>query len=55
MKKPTNIVKWYAENIDYSHNDLIPIPMGSLSTTWIGNNIKDCEKYLYKCKVINFS
>ena len=43
MRKPKNIVKWYGENINYSHNDLIPIPMGSISATWIGNDIKNCE------------
>jgi hypothetical protein len=27
-KKPSNIVKWYAQNADYQHEDLIPIPIG---------------------------
>jgi len=34
--KPENIVKWYGENINYKHQNLISLPMGSLSTTWIG-------------------
>ena len=37
VSKPGNIVKWYGENINYKHPDLISLPMGSLSTTWIGN------------------
>ena len=27
-KKPSNVVKWYAQNVDYRHEDLIPIPIG---------------------------
>ena len=44
-KKPDNIVKWYAENVEHNADDLIPLPMGSLSTTWIGNNKFESEIY----------
>jgi len=26
--KPKNVVKWFAQNVDYEHPDLIPIPIG---------------------------
>lgn len=41
-KKPKCIVKWYAENVDCIYNDLYPIPMGSISATWIGDK-EDAE------------
>ena len=28
MKKPACITKWYAQNVDYKHPDLIPVPIG---------------------------
>jgi hypothetical protein len=36
--RPDNIIKWYGENISHRHKDLIPLPMGSLSATWIGDS-----------------
>lgn len=37
-QKPTNVVKWFAENVNYKHKDLIPTPIGSLAASWI-----ECE------------
>lgn len=37
LKKPDNIVKWFAENTLYNDPNLIPTPIGSLAATWIGN------------------
>ncbi len=48
IHKPINVIKWYAENVNYEVKDLIPLPMGSLSATWIGNNWKDSELYNHK-------
>jgi hypothetical protein len=48
IKKPKNILKWYGENVNYKDVNLIPLPMGSLSATWIGNNIFDAEIYNHK-------
>jgi len=28
LKKPNCIKKWYAQNVNYKHNDLIPLPIG---------------------------
>jgi len=42
-RKPHNIVKWYGENVESPGSSLIPLPMGSLSSTWIGNSIEGCE------------
>lgn len=28
FKKPKNINKWYAQNVNYRHDDLIPLPIG---------------------------
>jgi len=39
--RPPNIVKWFGENIDTSHDDLIPTPIGSLVGSWIGNDPVD--------------
>lgn len=36
-KRTKNIIKWFAENINYNHCDLIPTPIGSLVGSWIGN------------------
>ena len=38
-KKPKNIIKWYGENIENPNDSLISLPMGSLSVTWVGNDI----------------
>ena len=46
--KTDNIVKWYSENVDYKIENLIPIPMGSLSATWIGNSKEQAEIYNHK-------
>jgi hypothetical protein len=27
-KKPNNIVKWFAQNVNFQHSDLIPLPIG---------------------------
>ncbi len=27
-RKPSNIVKWYAQNVNFKHDDLIPVPIG---------------------------
>lgn len=43
IKKPKNIIKWYGENINYIDDCLIPIPLGSISGTWIGKNLEYCE------------
>jgi|SaaInlV_165m_DNA_3_1040750.scaffolds.fasta_scaffold24252_2 hypothetical protein len=43
--KPNNIKKWYGENVNYIDNNLIPLPGGTLSGTWIGNNKFDAELY----------
>ena len=40
--KPNNIKKWYAENVNYIADDLIPLPLGSHVGTWIGDK-KDAE------------
>ena len=26
--KPPNIIKWFAQNVDYKHEDLVPLPIG---------------------------
>ena len=44
-QKPNNIVKWFAININCRYKDLISLPMGTLSGTWIGNNKYDSEIY----------
>ena len=36
-QRPNNVIKWFAENVDYKHDDLIPTPIGSLVGSWIGN------------------
>jgi hypothetical protein len=55
-RKPNNIIKWYGENINYDHTDLIPIPMGTLSGTWIGNKKEESEIYNHeKFKLVNVS
>lgn len=28
LKKPNNIIKWFAQNVNYKHPDLIPLPIG---------------------------
>jgi hypothetical protein len=43
--KTNNIVKWYAENVEHEIYNLIPVPMGSLSTTWIGKSKEKSEIY----------
>ncbi len=51
---PNNIVKWYAENVEVQNSLVVSLPMGSISGTWIGNNIIDCEWNTHpKCKLIN--
>ena len=56
LKKPNNIVKLYSENVSYRTNDLIPLPMGSASGTWIGNNKYKAELYNHnKFKLVNVS
>tara|TARA_Y100001938_G_C8061926_1_gene417829 strand:- start:233 stop:1126 length:894 start_codon:yes stop_codon:yes gene_type:complete len=35
--KPENVIKWFAENVNYEHENLIPTPIGSLVGSWIGN------------------
>lgn len=45
FKKSNNIVKWYAENVDYKVNNLISMPMGSVSGTWIGYEKFNAELY----------
>jgi hypothetical protein len=42
-KKPKNIIKWYGENIENPNDSLISLPMGSLSVTWVGNDISHAE------------
>ena len=34
--RPANVVKWFGENVDFKHEDLIPVPIGSLSGCWVG-------------------
>ena len=36
-QKPKNVIKWFGENVNYKHDDLIPTPLGSLVGSWIGN------------------
>lgn len=43
--KPNNIIKWYAENVDFECDNLIALPAGSLSATWLGNSKEDSELY----------
>lgn len=43
MEKPHNVIMWYAENVEYKNDLLISLPLGSISGTWIGNNINECE------------
>ena len=53
--KSDNIKKWYAENVDYIANDLIPLPLGSHVGTWIGTK-QDAilyNHYQYKTISIN--
>jgi len=45
LKKPNNIVKWYAENVNYKVKGLIPLPMGTISGTWVGNEKSKSELY----------
>lgn len=40
FKKPSNVIKWYGQNIDYSHPILESIPIGSHVATWIGTEGK---------------
>lgn len=46
--KPDNIIKWYGENIMYIDKNLVPLPMGSISATWIGNDKDKTELYNHK-------
>jgi|TARA_B110000259_G_scaffold169646_2_gene199709 hypothetical protein len=46
--KTDNVVKWYAENVEYEIDNLIPIPSGSLSATWIGNSKESSEIYNHR-------
>lgn len=41
-KKPICIKKWFAQNVQYKHPDLIPIPIG-IPATGYRNRIKDIE------------
>jgi len=45
LKKPNNIVKWYAENVNYKVKNLIPLPLGTVSGTWVGNEKSKAELY----------
>lgn len=47
-KKPSNVIKWYGENVETPNNNLISLPMGSLSASWIGNNIDYAELINHK-------
>jgi len=45
INRPSNIIKWYGININHKDINLISLPMGSLSGTWIGNSKNNCEIY----------
>ena len=36
LKKPSNVIRWYGQNIDHFHPILESIPIGSHVATWIG-------------------
>lgn len=57
LDKPENIIKWYAINVDYEHEDLIPIPLGigndhSIITLKI-TNLKECKHNPFKLLYVN--
>lgn len=50
--KPNCIKKWFAQNINYNHNDLIAIPLGIIPkfiTLLNDNSIKKTKKYKSCC------
>jgi len=56
-KKPENIVKWYSQNVNYIHKDLISIPIGLENNRWFFDEKKkekliDLIYYGHK-KIIN--
>jgi len=42
-KKPENVIYWFAENINYDSEYLIPTPIGSTVATWIGTSAVESE------------
>lgn len=34
----SNLIKWYAQNVDYEHKKLIPIPLGIANSIWLHGN-----------------
>lgn len=47
LKKPNNITKWFSQNIDFNHEDLISIPIGLENYKWFPD-INKKEKMVKK-------
>jgi hypothetical protein len=48
LEKNSNLIKWYAQNVDYKHEKLIPIPIGIANKQWPHGNISILNHIIYK-------
>lgn len=46
LEQYTNLLKWYAQNVDYEHEKLIPIPIGIANPEWPHGNVDILKKII---------
>jgi hypothetical protein len=58
LEKYTNLLKWYAQNVDYEHEKLIPIPIGIANPEWPHGNTDVLDQTIntdYKKEILMYA